>query len=149
MKGILKLALLVWAGAELLAFVILVSILGLGLTLLLGLVTTLAGFFLIGRSSRAVLEELQQAGQADGQRIDFVILGPVRILAAILLILPGFLTDLVGLLLLLPGVGDSASGIMRRRYAARSSDTLDLDASEWHANPTPEQALPRAHDDRV
>ncbi len=149
MKGILKLALLVWAGAELLTFAILVSILGLGLTLLLGLVTTLAGFFLIGRSSRAVLEELQQAGQPEGQRIDFVILGPARILAAILLILPGFLTDLMGLLLLLPGVGDTASGIMRRRYATGSSRTLDLHASEWHANPSPGQSLPRAHDDRI
>ncbi len=149
MRGILKMALLLWAGVEFLVFIVLVSVLGLGLTLLLGLATTFIGFFLLGRSSRSVLQELQQAGLAEGQRIDFVILGPVRILAALLLIIPGFVTDLIGLLLLLPGVGDHAGSAVRRRYASRSSGTLDLDASEWHADGPQMPNLPRGREDQT
>lgn len=137
----MKTALLVWVALEFLIFVLLVSLFGLGWTILLGLATTFLGFFLLGRSSRATLAEVKRAGLSDGEGINVVILGPARILGAILLILPGFLTDLIGLLLLLPHFGDFASGTLRQRYSPNRSDTIDLDASEWRSERPESSAL--------
>jgi UPF0716 protein FxsA len=65
------------------------------------------------------------------------------IAAAILLIIPGFITDIVGLLLLLPPVRDFAWGAFRKRIvttavfasggfrANRGSRVVDLDADDF------------------
>ena len=130
----MKAALLIWAALELIIFGVLVSFIGLGLTLLLGLATSILGFFLLQRSSQSALAQFKEAGLQGGEQLNLVILGPSRLLAAILLILPGFFTDLIGLLLLWTPFGDLASGSLRRRYSPNRPNTIDLDSSEWRTD---------------
>jgi UPF0716 protein FxsA len=67
--------------------------------------------------------------------------GAVLALGALLVILPGFLTDLIGILLFIPGVRDALWRAVRRRVEIRtfqagrtapeSAATVDLDRSEY------------------
>ena len=125
---ILKWVVLSWMAAELTVFFLLVASLGLGLTLLLGFVTTASGFLLLGKASRDTLQQLN-ARQEEGFTV--ILLGPARILAAVLLILPGFLSDLIGLILAIPLFGRVFSENVSRRYAHQRPDFVDLDAHEW------------------
>jgi UPF0716 protein FxsA len=140
---IIKWGFVVWFLAEIAAFAVLVAYLGLGLTVLLGFATTCIGFMMLGKANR---ETLRQLNARDEGGFTLVLLGPARILAAILLILPGFLTDLIGIFLAIPLFGQLFSSHVSRRYAARNPDVLDLDATEWRAaeeKPTHPTALPR------
>jgi UPF0716 protein FxsA len=128
--SIIKTALAVWFLAEIALFVLIIANLGLGLTLLLGFGTTFLGFMVLGKASRETLNQLN-SGRPNGY--NFVLLGPARVLAAILLILPGFLSDLIGLILVIPLFGKMFSAQVSRQYAARRPEILDLDASEWRS----------------
>ncbi len=81
--------------------------------------------------------------------------GAMIVLAAILLIVPGFLTDIVGLLLFLPPVRDLAWKYLKNRITVvsgfgmrRSRErTIDLDAEEFSRKPDPESPWRRLTDD--
>jgi UPF0716 family protein affecting phage T7 exclusion len=65
----------------------------------------------------------------------------------LLLLLPGFLTDLVGAMLLIPGLRRWC-GARFRQAAARHrprhrSDVIDLTPGEWRQVPDPELERPR------
>lgn len=126
--SILKTILLTWLILELATFILLLATLGLGLTLLIGFATTAAGFILLGKSSKSTLEALQSS---QGRGLTFALHAPSRILAAILLILPGFLSDIVGLALFIPQVGRLASGKIGTHFSKTEPEFVDLDASEW------------------
>lgn len=81
--------------------------------------------------------------------------GAMIVTAAVLLIVPGFLTDIAGLLLFLPPVRDLAwtalksritvvSGFGMRRQRER---TIDLDAGDFSRGPDPESPWRRLSDD--
>jgi UPF0716 protein FxsA len=73
------------------------------------------------------------------------------LLAGLLLLLPGFVTDVVGLLLFIPPVRDFVWNQLRRRLAvtslatgfgrsrrrSRDGRTIDLDAEDFHRTPGP------------
>jgi UPF0716 protein FxsA len=125
---ILKWIVLAWLAAELAVFFLLVATIGLGLTLLLGFATTACGFLLLGKASR---DTLQQLNARPENGLTVILLGPARILAAVLLILPGFLSDLIGLVLAIPLFGQIFSTTISRKYAPQRPDFVDLDATEW------------------
>jgi UPF0716 protein FxsA len=140
---ILKWIVLAWLAAELAAFFLLVTTIGLGLTLLLGFVTTLCGFLLLGKASRDTLQQLNARPEGG---FTVILLGPARILAAVLLILPGFLTDLIGLVLAIPLFGQIFSTVVSRKYTPQRPDFVDLDATEWRQtdeNSNEPMALPK------
>jgi UPF0716 protein FxsA len=140
---ILKWIVLAWLAAELAVFFLLVATIGLGFTLLLGLVTTVCGFLLLGKASRDTLQQLNARPQGG---FTVILLGPARILAAVLLILPGFLTDLIGLVLAIPLFGQFFSTAVTRKYAPQRPDFVDLDATEWRKtdeNSNSPMALPK------
>ena len=87
--------------------------------------------------------------------------GAMILVAGILLIIPGFLTDVLGLLLFLPPVRDFAWAILRSRigfaefrvfqrgFAARgrgSGATIDLDAEDYSRARNPESPWRRLDD---
>ena len=137
----LKLLLTIWVVMEVLAFVGLVSLIGVGWTLLAGIATTLLGASILKRAGTAAMLRLRGVlqGRHDG-RVDDVLDGTLAALSAAALILPGFLSDAFGLALAVPALRGLASRWVRRgglglRFetsGGRSGPpTIDLGRDEW------------------
>ena len=88
--------------AEVVVYVAVASWIGLGWTLLLTLATSALGSLLLARQGRAALGELRL--RAEEHRAPGRALGDAGLVAlgGVLMVLPGFLGDLLGLLCLLP-----------------------------------------------
>ena len=77
--------------------------------------------------------------QADGA-------GVFTLLAGILLLIPGFITDVLGLLLLLAPLRRALSALFGlKRAPARRDGVVDLEPEQWHQVPDP--VLPDRRDD--
>jgi UPF0716 protein FxsA len=88
--------------------------LGLWTTLLIVVITAFVGAALVSRQGRGVIREVQDAvrqGVFPGRELAH---GAMILVSGALLITPGFLTDAVGFLLLVPSVRE-----MLRRWGAR------------------------------
>lgn len=138
-----KLLLLVlgWFAAELIVLSLLVKAFGWLVVIGLGVLSTGIGFLLIRSISRNAIRTLQTGMMQGGApRVD-LLAGSLRAAGAVLLILPGFLTDVLGVLMLLPGLGH----VISRRFGSRpvrGDGTIDLDRDEWRpVRPDPAQRL--------
>lgn len=144
-------ALLLLPLAEIAGFVLVGQAIGLGMTLVLVVLGAVLGALLLRRQGLAVLSRLRSnlnTGEVPGQSLfDTMALG----IAALLLILPGFISDAVALALLVPGI----RGVLYRRLAGRvrvvttttsyrrqsppSGDgpapqrVIELDEQDWHS----------------
>jgi len=77
--------------------------------------------------------------QADGS-------GGLVLLAGILLLIPGFITDALALLLLVAPLRQVFGAAVRRGHTERSDGVVDLPPEQWHRVPDPE--LPDRRNDR-
>lgn len=130
-----------WAVLETIAFVALVRWAGLGTALAIGALTTLAGAGLLKRVGTAAVLRLRTGlsrRRGDGS-VDLLD-GGLQAIAAVALLLPGFLGDLVGLALSVPFVRSAivrrigGYGLRRRsaeRAARHGPDAIDLSPDEW------------------
>ena len=142
--------------AEIAAFILVAALLGLGPAFLLMLASTLAGFLMLRRAGRDSLARLRAAmdRNAAGASADIEnhAGGLLTVLAGLLLFLPGFLTDLVGLALLIGPVRRRLRTVLQRwlrhRHPADRS-TVDLAPGEWVQVPdgVPDRELSN-HSDR-
>ncbi len=100
---------------EIAGFILVGKLLGVLLTLLLILGTSILGFTLLRRQGMAAAydgwQQMQQGRMYTAMSAQQMLL----MLAAILLIIPGFLTDLCGLLLLLPPVRNLIEAWLQRK----------------------------------
>ena len=103
-----------WLALELTAFMAVVETIGLAGALLLGFATSLAGFALLRQTGTGALNHLRSAFSGAPQGQDAMFDGLIRAIAAFLLILPGFISDLAGLALAAP----SLRQMLVRRLAA-------------------------------
>jgi UPF0716 protein FxsA len=105
--------------AELIVFVLVASWIGVGLTILATLATSALGFVLLGRQGTKALGDLRE--RARSRRPAGRELGDAGLVAAggLLMVLPGFLGDLLGLLCLLPGTRGLVRGLLTRLVVAR------------------------------
>ena len=108
-----------WALAEVVVFVLVASWIGVGATVLAALATTVLGWALMARQGTRALAELREralahrpAGRAAGDA------GLVAVGGA-LMVLPGFLGDVVGLLCLLPVTRPLVRAAVGRGVASR------------------------------
>ena len=103
--------------AEVVGYVAVASWIGLGWTILLTLATSALGWLLLARQGTKALGELRLRAQE--HRAPGRALGDAGLVAlgGLLMLLPGFLGDLVGLLCLLPGTRAPA------RYARQAQST--------------------------
>ena len=145
----IRLALLAWIGLEIVTFVLVVRWIGPGGAVLAGLATSLLGFSQLRRAGRAAVATLR-AGLgarpvgAPGVRVPGA--GPPLVdetlgtLGGLCLLLPGFLSDLVGLALAVPALRHWLSRrvgrwVVRAPGAGGSAThppgTIDLDPGEW------------------
>jgi UPF0716 protein FxsA len=125
-----------WLALELTAFMAVAETLGFAGALLLGFATSLAGFALLRQTGTGALNHLRSAFSGAPQGQVAVFDGLIRAIAAFLLILPGFISDLGGLALAAPslrqmlvrrlGGADAvpAAGSGRRKI-------VDLAPEEW------------------
>jgi UPF0716 protein FxsA len=116
----LVLLLLLWPVVEIAVFLQVVQWIGVGETLLLMLLISIAGAWLVKRQGVGTLarmrEELNDGRVPTGPLTD----GGLLALAGFLLLVPGFVTDGFGLLLLLPPVRALVRRGFGRRFARRA-----------------------------
>jgi UPF0716 protein FxsA len=131
--------LILWFAAEFCAFALVVSFAGLAGALLLGLATTLIGISLLRQLGRDAAFSLRQVFEKPGLAVksETLVDGGFAAVGATLLILPGFLSDFVGLALSAPSIrlwlANRFKGHKtepRRKHQPREQ-VIDLGAQEW------------------
>jgi UPF0716 protein FxsA len=120
-------ALLALPIAEFAAFIVVVVALGLLAALALQAASSFAGLMVLRHAGGAHISRVRaalDAGSVTALRADGT--GSLTLLAGILLLVPGFITDLIGLVLLL--------GTMLRRETmpAANDGVIDLPPEQWH-----------------
>ena len=108
-----------WAMAEVVVFVLVAAWIGVGWTLLAALATTALGWALLARQGTRALADLR--ARARERRPSGRALGDAGLIAVggVLMVLPGFLGDVVGLLCLLPPTRFLVRGLLGRTVTAR------------------------------
>jgi UPF0716 protein FxsA len=108
-----------WALAEVVVLVLVASWIGVGWTVLATLATTALGWALLARQGTRALAELRE--RARERRSPGRALGDAGLIAVggVLMVLPGFLGDVVGLLCLLPPTRPLVRGLLGRAVASR------------------------------
>lgn len=142
----IKLALALWCVGELLAFAVVAKVIGVAGAIFLGLAISLVGFWLLKRAGAAAILKLRATVEGRGPKLSEDRAGEVlddtlAAAGALALVLPGFLSDIVGLTLVLPAlrgqlarwIGRGGFSKLRRggRRSERGPATIDLDPEEW------------------
>jgi len=101
------------------------------------LATTVLGLLILRRSGRSDLDRFRDAFRREGFRaihLESPGLGPM--LGGILLVFPGFITDALGALLLVPAIRRKLRRMLARsretRRREREPSVIDLTPTEWH-----------------
>ena len=123
--------------AEFAAFVLVALAIGWLLAALLFLGTTAIGLLVLRRAGRRDFDRFRSTLGAHGIRaINLETPGLATMLGGILLVLPGFITDVAGALLLWPltrrFVGAAIGRAIKKQRAASQPDVIDLAPDEWH-----------------
>lgn len=138
------LAILALPFAELAAFIAVAATIGFAWALLLVLATSFAGGMVLRHAGGNHIARMRvalgggnfSALQADGT-------GSLVLLAGFLLLVPGFITDAIGLVLLLAPLG---AALRRGPPAGPRDGVLDLEPEQWHQ--VPDTSLPRRDEPR-
>jgi UPF0716 protein FxsA len=140
----LLLAIVALPVAELIVFIAVAMAIGFGLAVLLVLAGSLAGGLLLRRVGGDHMARVRVAMNEGLGRTSFTALqadGPAAamLLAGVLLLIPGFLTDVLAFLLPVPPLRRALAG----RFAGQASKpgpdgVLELDREQWRRVPDPE-----------
>jgi UPF0716 protein FxsA len=128
--------------AEIVVFVLVSAYVGFAWTLLALLAASFTGAMMLRHGGGAHIARLRvvlgaqraTALEADGA-------GTMYLLAAILLMIPGFITGVIGLVLLVPPLRRTAGSLIRRAAMGnappRPQGVVDLEPQEWRQVPEP------------
>lgn len=119
-----------WLFSEIFVFGLVAQAIGVAGAILATVLTSLLGTVLLRRIGRKALDELKamlKGGASLRLAPQILQSGVVAALGAVLLILPGFVSDCVGLILLTPVLRRSA----RPLPAAQKPDVIDLSPQDW------------------
>jgi UPF0716 protein FxsA len=108
-----------FAVAEVVVFVLVAQWIGAGLAVLAALATSALGWALLARQGTKALTELRESartGRGTGRELGNA--GLVA-LGGLLMVLPGFIGDVLGLLCLLPGTRSIVRAVLARLVASR------------------------------
>lgn len=120
--GVLAVLILLLVSVPLLELFVIVQVaggLGVGQTILLLLVVSVVGAWMVRRSGLGVLKQIRtrlERGELPGNEL---VDGVLILVAGALMLTPGFLTDAVGLLLLFPPTRIAVRSVLMRRYSKR------------------------------
>jgi UPF0716 protein FxsA len=138
MVRLARILLILWPVAEIVVLIAVADWIGVGSTLLALLGAAIAGIVVLRVLGGASLAELRRALERREPPAGALLRGACVLVAGVLLILPGFIGDLVALLLLIPPPRSGAAP----GTAGRGAATIE---GEYHEVPT-EQAGPRLDD---
>lgn len=133
--------LLVLPVAEIAAFLLVAHLTGWFWAIALFVATSIFGVMLLRRSGRGDLERLRGALARDGsQALHLESPGAATMVGGILLVFPGFITDLLGAALFVPPlrrwtVTALAKLARRRRRPPHDTRMIDLEPDEWRQIP--------------
>jgi len=144
---LIEIAVFIWIG----------GLIGVLPTILLTLVTAVAGTIMLRQQGLSLLMRMQQeldAGRSPGNE---VMQGAMIVLASIFLLIPGFVTDAIGLLLFIPPVREALARFIISKSnvvivnggpgVRRPEDgVVDLDSEDWSEKKepgAPEDGQPR------
>jgi UPF0716 protein FxsA len=138
--------------AEIAVFFIVATVIGWLWALTLMLATSLAGILVLRRAGRARIARFRVAvADTDITGIEAHTGGFLTVIAGLLLFLPGFLTDLIGAVLLIGPVRRWCAATFRRIVRSRSpsrNSVIDLAPSEWRQVPERERKGERRRNER-
>ena len=131
---------------EIAGFVVVGSQIGALATVALVVVSTVLGAFLLRFQGFGALRRAQAAAETGGEPDREIAHGAMILIAGMLLIIPGFITDFFGLLLFIPAVRDLAWKAVRSRITivpsgngrgwgpvqTRNDKVIDLDEGDYH-----------------
>ena len=139
--GSLKRFLLAWAVSEIVALALVIRMLGIGGALLLTAATSVVGLLVLRRAGVAAAAQWRRGFGPPPSPSSGVIDSTATALGALLLILPGFVSDLAGLALATPSVrqqliarfGGQANSPMPQARGRRPPppDVIDLSPDDW------------------
>ena len=126
--------------AEFLALILVAALIGWLWTAALFVATSVVGALLLRKSGRADLDRVRNAFARDGIRaIHLETPGVAPVIGGILLIFPGFITDILGAALYVPPLRRWAAGKLAERAGRtgrrRDEHVIDLEPGEWHHLP--------------
>jgi UPF0716 protein FxsA len=125
--------------AEIAAFVVVAAMIGLGWAFLLMLGTTAAGYLVLRSAGRGRIARFRVAvSERNVTGFEADISSFLRVLAGLLLFLPGFVTDLAGAMLLLRPIRRRFASAVRNAMAGVGggrNSVIDLDPEEWRQMP--------------
>lgn len=139
----LLLAILALPVAELVVFIMVAASIGFGLALLLVLATSLAGGLLLRHAGgnhiarvRVAMNEGLNQGSFTALQADST--GAATLIAGILLLIPGFITDVLAVLLLISPLRRALAGAFAGGPPPRRTDgVVDLEPEQWQRVPDP------------
>jgi UPF0716 protein FxsA len=135
--------LLTLPAAELVVLLLATATLGWFLTFVLLLGASLTGIYLLRQSGRGDFDRLREAFTREGLRaIHLETPGLATMLGAILLVIPGFITDILGAAMFVPAFRRWAAGTIgraarRRPQGRQDPSVIDLEPHEWRQLPDP------------
>ncbi|MBX3596575.1 MAG: membrane protein FxsA [Rhizobiaceae bacterium] len=143
--------LLLWPLVEIAGFVVVGSQIGVLSTILLVVAMTLLGGALLRYQGFGVLSRIQaevNSGRDPGREVAH---GLMILVAGLLLVIPGFVSDVIGLALFIPPVRDLAWSFIKRnvdfstvvvnrgfRSGSGKEKTIDLDEDDYKSEPDPD-----------
>jgi UPF0716 protein FxsA len=139
----LLMAMLVLPALELAAFIAVAATIGVLPALTLIATGSLAGLLILRHAGGNHISRMRvalSAGDFTALQADGI--GSVTLFAGILLLIPGFITDVLGLVLLVAPLR-RALDATRAQHTAKSDGVVDLAPEQWHRVPDPE--LPDRH----
>ena len=133
--------------AELAVFIMMAATIGFAWAFSLVLAGSLAGALVLRHAGGSHIARVRVAlndGNFTALQADSS--GSLILLAGILLLIPGFITDILGLLLLIAPLRRALGAAFRRGQSGpRGDGVVDLPPEQWHRVPDP--ALPDRHED--
>jgi UPF0716 protein FxsA len=132
-------ALLALPAMELAAFIAVAAAIGLLWALALIGATSFVGALILRHAGGSHIARVRVAlGEGSFTALQADSSGGLILIAGILLLIPGFITDTLGLLLLLAPLRQGMGAALRRGPAPRADGVVDLAPEQWHRVPDPE-----------
>lgn len=135
--------------AEIAAFVFVGREIGIGPTLLLVVAGVAVGGILLKVQGLGALRQIQDAARGGADPGRPIVHGLMIVIAAFLLIVPGFISDILGLLLFIPAVRDFAWSLVKSRVTVVATGAAGTrhSAQGGHPRNRPTQVIDLGEDD--
>ena len=124
-----------WAWAELAVFIAIGSEVGALLTIIGIAVTAMVGLWLLKSQGRAIMASLQQKMARGEAPVASMADGAAIAAGAVLMLIPGYITDAMGLVLFIPGVRTIIGAGLIARMMRRGAGHFSFNGGQFGAGP--------------